>query len=207
MLLRFLIHFVGDAHQPLHACALFTDEYPNGDQGGNTFFVNFNNSLWRLHSVWDSGIGQYAMDFPRPFNQAAEDTLYAMALNITKEFPKSFFGNKVSDLAIENWVAESHDLAVFDAYSNGTLHNSSTLSEAYINASKTLVRQQIALAGYRLAGVISSLPFEPVKTVLTPGQIVALTVSALLVGILVGAGVLFCAQRSSAANPYDPIEG
>merc|ERR1719397_2157882 len=30
-----LIHFYADVHQPLHVTALFSEEYPNGDRGGN----------------------------------------------------------------------------------------------------------------------------------------------------------------------------
>ena len=44
--LRFLVHFVGDAHQPLHA------GYRN-DRGGNTFQVQINGKGSNLHSVWD----------------------------------------------------------------------------------------------------------------------------------------------------------
>lgn len=33
--LRFLIHMVGDIHQPLHAATLYSNEFPRGDLGGN----------------------------------------------------------------------------------------------------------------------------------------------------------------------------
>jgi hypothetical protein len=33
--LVWLLHLVGDAHQPLHATARFSHDLPNGDQGGN----------------------------------------------------------------------------------------------------------------------------------------------------------------------------
>ena len=37
--LSYLIHLVGDMHQPLHCVSLFTAAYPNGDRGGNDFYV------------------------------------------------------------------------------------------------------------------------------------------------------------------------
>ncbi|MCJ1395921.1 hypothetical protein MMC18_008807 [Xylographa bjoerkii] len=49
--LKFLIHFLGDIHQPLHA--------NNYKRGGNGFYVRFDNTTefeakpLRLHSVWD----------------------------------------------------------------------------------------------------------------------------------------------------------
>ena len=44
--LKFLVHFVGDVHQPLHA------GYAH-DKGGNTVQVRFNDRGTNLHSVWD----------------------------------------------------------------------------------------------------------------------------------------------------------
>jgi hypothetical protein len=47
--LRFIVHIVGDLHQPLHA--------GNGtDRGGNDIKVTFNRELTNLHAVWDSGL-------------------------------------------------------------------------------------------------------------------------------------------------------
>lgn len=47
--LRFLIHFVEDAHQPMHA------GHPD-DHGGNSVRVTWFNEATNLHQVWDSGI-------------------------------------------------------------------------------------------------------------------------------------------------------
>ena len=57
--LRFLIHFVGDIHQPLHCLARIDDVYPAGDKGGNGFPVPNHYSADNLHSVWDSVIYEY----------------------------------------------------------------------------------------------------------------------------------------------------
>ena len=45
--LKFVVHFVGDVHQPLHAGYL-------RDKGGNTVQVNFDGKGTNLHSLWDS---------------------------------------------------------------------------------------------------------------------------------------------------------
>src|SRR5215475_10341476 len=47
--LRFLIHFVGDLHQPLHA----TDRH---DKGGNAFVVYQGRKRSNLHRVWDEDL-------------------------------------------------------------------------------------------------------------------------------------------------------
>jgi len=50
--LKFVIHFVGDMHQPLHV----TD---NGDKGGNRRYVVFERHPDNLHWVWDTGLLQH----------------------------------------------------------------------------------------------------------------------------------------------------
>ena len=47
--LRFVVHFVGDLHQPLH------DE-GNGDKGGNERHVVFDGHPDNLHWIWDTGL-------------------------------------------------------------------------------------------------------------------------------------------------------
>ena len=45
--LKFVVHFVGDVHQPLHAGFA-------ADRGGNDFQISLMREGWNLHSVWDS---------------------------------------------------------------------------------------------------------------------------------------------------------
>ncbi|PZQ33647.1 S1/P1 nuclease [Pseudoxanthomonas japonensis] len=45
--LKFVVHFVGDAHQPLHA------GYGH-DKGGNEFQINWNGRGTNMHTLWDS---------------------------------------------------------------------------------------------------------------------------------------------------------
>ena len=44
--LRFLIHFMGDLHQPMHVA-------DNGDRGGNRRIVYLDGDSTNLHAVWD----------------------------------------------------------------------------------------------------------------------------------------------------------
>lgn len=45
--LKFVVHFVGDVHQPMHAGL-------RADRGGNDFQISYQGEGWNLHSVWDS---------------------------------------------------------------------------------------------------------------------------------------------------------
>lgn len=47
--LRFLVHFVGDVHQPLHASY-------RPDRGGNLFQVRYQGQGTNLHAIWDSRV-------------------------------------------------------------------------------------------------------------------------------------------------------
>jgi hypothetical protein len=50
-----LLHLGGDAHQPLHTTALFSERFPGGDRGGNEIpTVQGSN----LHALWDGVLGK-----------------------------------------------------------------------------------------------------------------------------------------------------
>ena len=53
--LAWLLHLVGDVHQPLHTVQLFTREYPHGDRGGNEVCVRLapGRAPLDLHRLWD----------------------------------------------------------------------------------------------------------------------------------------------------------
>ena len=60
--IRFLVHIIGDIHQPLHTATLFSKLFPNGDLGGNAFNITYpaRKSLKDLHSYWDATAGNYS---------------------------------------------------------------------------------------------------------------------------------------------------
>ena len=67
--LRFIIHFVGDIHQPLHCSTRVDSAHPDGDRGGNDFFVRVPDDNGRLqkknlHSYWDGGLGRFPKTGP-----------------------------------------------------------------------------------------------------------------------------------------------
>lgn len=65
-LLRYLIHVLGDIHQPLHASELFNDgQFKNGDFGGNLFKIKFEHGIDNLHALYDSVAGVLSDRFAR----------------------------------------------------------------------------------------------------------------------------------------------
>ena len=68
--LRFLIHFVGDLHQPLHAA-------DNHDRGGNQVRVVLNGERKNLHAVWDTDVIEALGDNPGTVAVALERQITA----------------------------------------------------------------------------------------------------------------------------------
>ena len=66
--MRFLIHYVGDAHQPLHGVARVDSKYPSGDKGGNDFPLPSHYGANELHAVWDSVIYEFHDNPNLPFS-------------------------------------------------------------------------------------------------------------------------------------------
>ena len=89
--LRFIIHFVGDIHQPLHCATQVTAKLPEGDRGGNLFKIKVTGAdgkpqSVKLHSYWDGG----GYDFPKAGPNFAPPPLSQIspaASHILAEFP------------------------------------------------------------------------------------------------------------------------
>jgi hypothetical protein len=56
--LAWVLHLVGDIHQPLHAVSRFTHQLPQGDLGGNRVRLCDPACRQELHFVWDQALGR-----------------------------------------------------------------------------------------------------------------------------------------------------
>ena len=156
-LVGFLFHLVGDVHQPLHAAARVTSAHPDGDQGGNLFKIQMppDAHISNLHAFWDAAGGAFGWTSPkRPLDKAGQERIRTLAEGIMKEYPADSLP-EAKDLDPHTWVTESYALARDVAYKN--IDEGSTPSQAYADAAQKLSRKRIALAGYRLAGVLNML--------------------------------------------------
>lgn len=73
--MRFLIHYTGDVHQPLHATARVNHDYTRGDFGGNAVPLPDTSGAKNLHSVWDSVIYEYTGYQDLPFDSDSWDVI------------------------------------------------------------------------------------------------------------------------------------
>lgn len=140
MALEFLLHFVGDLHQPLHA----SDDH---DKGGNAKKVKGPGmAASNLHSYWDT-----------PFVTAlgTDNTAIANALvaQITAAQLAQWRQGTTAD-----WAQESFKLAKDEAYGKlpaPQANGSYALDSGYVGNAQQVVRQQLSRAGVRLAVVLN----------------------------------------------------
>lgn len=146
--LVWLIHLVGDAHQPLHSTSLYSTKFKKGDRGGNSINIETTSGQkMDLHAYWDSLLGGYSTPYGAIFD--------GLASRETKLPPADENLAKIADPA--EWIKESHKIAVDVVYKPpvGFAEVPYTLDPAYEKAARNTARQQAALAAARLANLIS----------------------------------------------------
>ena len=153
--LRFIIHFVGDIHQPLHCATKVDKNHHEGDRGGNDLLINVAGHTVKLHSYWDGGIDT----FPREGPNFAPPPLAQIPLAVDIALQ----GNPATDPALklddpmnfQLWADESNKLAKDVAYKNIAIGK--TPDPAYRKAGLKAARKRVAFAGYRLAALLNSI--------------------------------------------------
>jgi hypothetical protein len=154
--LTWLLHLVGDVHQPLHCTSRFDHADPNGDQGANKVVINGASSPaicddprycpfgppTELHAFYDDITGSSAC--------------LGAAESAAATLPKP----KQKDAAISDeatWVQEGFQLAQSAVYVApiGVGDGPFTLDDTYQKAALTLGKQRISLAGARLANLLN----------------------------------------------------
>ncbi len=134
--LKFLGHFVGDVHQPLHAGFAH-------DKGGNDVRVLFFNNKTNLHRVWDSGMIRQSRK--RWFDYARE-----LSQSITADQHRAW----TATLDPADWATESHKL-VPEVYAD--IPRSAEIGEVYYREKLPMLEEQIKKGGVRLAALLNSV--------------------------------------------------
>lgn len=112
--ITWLFHLVGDIHQPLHTTALFNDDFPKGDRGGNWSTVQISGGHnVQLHSYWDGLLGKST-------SRSSILGTVLEATNLGDDDPTAA-KNLKANTTPESWAKESFELAKKVAYQNGTL--------------------------------------------------------------------------------------
>lgn len=134
--LKFLVHFVGDIHQPLHAIG--------EARGGNDIHVvefgspECGTRPCNLHYVWDAGLIEHTGR-----NEASYVT-YEQALIAKRNLQKKARGTP------EDWANESFHLA-----HQVWLNEGGSVNQVYYNKDIAIVNERLALGGLRLAALLN----------------------------------------------------
>jgi hypothetical protein len=134
--LKFLVHFVGDIHQPLHAIG--------EARGGNDIHViefgasQCGRNACNLHYAWDIGLIEHAglreMRYAAELNRLiAKQNLARRAMGTPADWANESFG-----IAKKVWLPEG-----------------GAVDEKYYSTDIGIVNQQLALAGLRLAAMLN----------------------------------------------------
>ena len=150
--LVWLLHLVGDVHQPLHTTARFTKDLPGGDRGGNSVMVcPTSGDCTNLHAYWDGLLG----DTDQKFMVTTADAQRAIDAAKTMPIPDTAKG-AISSAA--EWVDESFWIARSVVYADpvGVGKGPFLLLNAYEVQARTTAQQQAAIAAARLANLINA---------------------------------------------------
>jgi hypothetical protein len=141
--LKFIVHFVGDLHQPMHISRA-------EDKGGNTIQLNYEGQGTNLHSLWDTRLleqqGLTYEQLARNYDHASPEQI--------KQWQ--------SDPVVK-WIWESYEISS-RLYAEVDAMNGRSIGDDYYNAHIPIVEKRIEQAGVRLAGLLNEL-FEHAPTV------------------------------------------
>lgn len=176
--LLFLIHLVGDIHQPLHTAT-------NQDRGGNCLQVRFAQSdgrisqLMKFHHAWDTGLVEdnlgtgdraIALHLVRDFENLSDEAQRSILLEDPATVPW--------DHTVRSWTMESHKIALDPVYAKlhppapvlslvivnsscanaaSFTHTQRMLDTAYVRRAANVIDQQLLAAGIRLGALLNAI--------------------------------------------------
>lgn len=112
--LSWLLHLVGDIHQPLHVSDQYSKEFPAGNGAGTLEYVMdpVNGIPIPLHLLWDSNV----------YRSTSLDAVEHNAQALVKKYPRNRFPNLTGLQGpgdFERWARESYQVAADFAYGYG----------------------------------------------------------------------------------------
>ena len=132
--LNFVVHFVGDVHQPLHA------GYKD-DRGANDYQVRFEGEGGNLHRVWDSGLLS-----TRHLGAREYAALLQKQGPVTLPAPIEPFADRPAQ-----WAEESCRIVM----NRGVYPWGHIISDDYIARERPIAERRLRLAGVRLADLLN----------------------------------------------------
>jgi hypothetical protein len=156
--IAWIMHLVGDLHQPLHTSARVTDTEPKGDQGGNLFHLTPQGTKREdqvnLHWFWDSIVVRSTP--PKTGEFAERDYIEPIAERIMRKhtFASVQAGLKPGDYRALQQESFAHNPTV--VFSSDLVRFQMPPVKYKRNAFN-LAERQLALAGYRMGEIFNTV--------------------------------------------------
>lgn len=138
--LFFMVHFMGDLHQPLHAGR-------PGDRGGNDIIVNYFGKKTNLHAVWDTYIISEILNPPQL--ETAPDPVLEYLKHLRTPSKKEV--KKWQTGYVLDWLEDTMSYRD-EVYADAKISNN-----VYQKKYASLVDDQILKGGYRLAAWLNAI--------------------------------------------------
>jgi len=135
---KFLVHFIGDLHQPLHVGE-------HHDKGGNDVRVQYFGRRERLHAIWDTGI----IERIDPNEQTFATKLIG---EITPQEIEDYKQGSTID-----WANQSFRLAKSIVYADLPAGDPIIIGDEYQKMAAPVVEMQLKRAGIRIATVLNQI--------------------------------------------------
>lgn len=176
--LSWMLHIMGDIHQPMHVSDLFSEQYPEGNPAATISYVAdpLGETTIPLHMLWDSNI----------LRTTDLESIDRNTQEFLQRYPRSSFPELAPPSGadvFEKWARESHQVAIDFAFGYGidtvedpnkdadpdtlvknmvkfVLEGISPVDEApevppeYWEQLQEIAYRRITLAGYRIADLI-----------------------------------------------------
>jgi hypothetical protein len=141
--LKFLIHFIGDLHQPLHAA-------DHDDKGGNCIGLEPPYRRERnLHAYWDVGVVD-------ALGRSAEGIADKLDARVTVEKMKEWSAGSARTWALESFSIAQRDVYALPSLPTCRAGGSITLSARYEAAAEEDAAAQLLKAALRMASVLNA---------------------------------------------------
>jgi hypothetical protein len=150
--LAWVLHLVGDAHQPLHNSSRITPQDTAGDRGGNSFALHGLYPRSNLHAFWDGIVGMAAPWHPGDTDEAAY--VGDVAATLERRFPAAWARRRLLPGDVQAWSMEGYRISKQSVYPRWLVRGEEA-PPRYLAQSWAIAQPRLALAGYRLADVLN----------------------------------------------------
>jgi hypothetical protein len=167
--LCWLLHLIGDVHQPCHAGSLVAPNrfpLPEGDRGANGIPIAGEGRRNNLHSIWDGMITDS--------RELSVLTIRCEEMLLDPALSRAALRERTAHPSPGDWIVESADVArdaVYDFEVRGAIRLQEvdpkaefqplTLSRTYFADGTLVARRRMALAGQRIADTLGALTSTP----------------------------------------------